>query len=111
MFSTVLVANRGEIACRIITTLRRMGIASVAIFSEADADAKHVTMADQAVCVGPAAAAHSYLNIAAVIDAAAATGAQAIHPGYGFLSENVEFARACAAAGITFIGPGEHALE
>lgn len=111
MFSTVLVANRGEIACRTITTLKSMGIASVAIYSEADAQAKHVAMADRAVCVGPAAAARSYLNIEAIIEAAAETGAEAIHPGYGFLSENVNFARACAAAGITFIGPEEHALE
>lgn len=111
MFGTVLVANRGEIACRVIETLHRMGIAAVAIYSDADAGAKHVRLADRAVCVGPAAAAESYLKIEAVIDAARGTGAEAIHPGYGFLSENVDFARACAAAGITFIGPGEHALE
>ncbi|RJN32051.1 acetyl/propionyl/methylcrotonyl-CoA carboxylase subunit alpha [Nesterenkonia natronophila] len=111
MFSTVLVANRGEIACRVITTLKRLGITAVAIFSEADAEAKHVALADRAVCVGPAAAAESYLNIDAVIEAARETGADAIHPGYGFLSENVRFARACAAADITFIGPGDRALE
>jgi acetyl-CoA/propionyl-CoA carboxylase, biotin carboxylase, biotin carboxyl carrier protein len=111
MFSTVLVANRGEIACRVITTLKSMGITAVAIWSEADAEAKHVALADRAVCVGPAAAAESYLNIDAVIGAALQTGAEAIHPGYGFLSENVRFARACAAADITFIGPRDHALE
>ena len=109
--STVLVANRGEIACRVIATLRAMGTTAVAIYSEADAAAKHVQLADRAVCVGPAAAADSYLNIDAVIDAAQQAGADAIHPGYGFLSENVAFARACAEAGITFIGPDTHALE
>ena len=111
MFSTVLVANRGEIACRIITTLHRLGITAVAIYSEADAEAKHVALADHAVCVGPAPAAESYLRIDAVIDAARQTGAEAIHPGYGFLSENATFARACAAAGISFIGPGDRALD
>lgn len=111
MFNTVLVANRGEIACRVIATLQTMGITSVAICSAADAGAKHVQQADRAVCVGPAAAADSYLNIEAVIAAAQQTGAEAIHPGYGFLSENVSFARACAEAGITFIGPDVHALE
>ncbi|NLS11141.1 acetyl-CoA carboxylase biotin carboxylase subunit [Nesterenkonia sp. MY13] len=111
MFSKVLVANRGEIACRVIRTLHRMGITAVAIYSEADAGAKHVALADEALCVGPAAANKSYLNIEAVIEAASSTGAEAIHPGYGFLSENVEFARACTAAGITFIGPAEAALE
>lgn len=111
MFGTVLVANRGEIACRVIETLHRMGIAAVAIYSDADAGAKHVRLADRAVRVGPSAAAESYLKIDAVIGAARETGAEAIHPGYGFLSENVDFARACAAAGITFIGPGEHALQ
>lgn len=111
LFDTVLVANRGEIACRIIDTLHRMGITSAAIYSTADAGAPHVQMADRAFCVGPAAAAESYLNIEAVIDAAQRLSAQAIHPGYGFLAESVDFARACRRAGLTFIGPGEQALE
>lgn len=111
MFSTVLVANRGEIACRVISTLHKLGITAVSIYSEADAEAKHVALADHAICVGPAPAAESYLSIDAVMAAAHQAGAEAIHPGYGFLAENVKFARACTAAGITFIGPREHALE
>lgn len=110
-FDTVLVANRGEIACRIIRTLRASGIRSVAVYSDADRGAKHVALADIAVRIGPPPASESYLNIAAILAAAAATGAQAIHPGYGFLSENEDFARAAADAGITFIGPGVHALN
>lgn len=110
-FGTVLVANRGEIACRVIRTLRALGIRSVSVYSDADRDAKHVMDADTAVRIGPAPAAQSYLDIAAVIGAAVATGADAIHPGYGFLSENAAFARACADAGIVFIGPGVEALE
>jgi urea carboxylase len=105
MFNKVLIANRGEIACRIIRTLKKLGVASVAVYSEADAGAKHVMDADEAICVGPAPAAESYLNIPKIIAAAQQSGAQAIHPGYGFLSENQSFAQACEAAGIAFIGP------
>lgn len=110
-FGTVLVANRGEIACRVLRTLRTLGIRSVAVYSDADRDAKHVTDADIAVRIGPAPATQSYLAIPAVIGAAVFAGADAIHPGYGFLSENAAFARACADAGIVFIGPGVDALE
>ena len=104
-FDTVLIANRGAIATRIIRTLRRMGLRSVAVYSEADANSLHVAQADQAVCIGAAPATESYLNVEAILEAARATGAGAIHPGYGFLAENAEFAEACAAAGIVFIGP------
>ncbi|WP_322093513.1 5-oxoprolinase/urea amidolyase family protein [Paraburkholderia bannensis] len=104
-FDKILIANRGEIACRVIRTLKRLGIASVAVYSEADRHAMHVMLADEAVCIGPAPVAQSYLNAAAILDAARETGAQAVHPGYGFLSENAAFARACEAAGIAFIGP------
>ncbi|WP_330220667.1 biotin carboxylase N-terminal domain-containing protein, partial [Prescottella equi] len=110
-FQTILVANRGEIAVRVIRTLRQMGIRSVAVYSEADAGARHVREADTAVLIGPAAARESYLDIDRVLDAAKRTGAQAIHPGYGFLSENTAFAAACAAAGIAFLGPSARAIE
>ncbi|SNT16780.1 urea carboxylase [Sphingomonas laterariae] len=105
MFKKVLIANRGAIACRIIRTLKDMGVGSVAVFSDADAGSRHVAEADEAVRIGPAPAAESYLDVAAILAAAQATGAEAIHPGYGFLSENTAFAEACAAAGIAFIGP------
>jgi len=111
MFDTVLVANRGEIAVRVCSTLRRMGIRSVAIFSDEDVDARHVREADLALHVGPASARESYLNIERVIDAALAAQAQAIHPGYGFLSENASFVRACEQAGLTFIGPSVESVE
>ena len=105
MFSKVLIANRGAIACRIARTLRKMNIASVAIYSEADRHSLHVRVCDEAVLIGPAPAAQSYLSIPAILEASRVTGAQAIHPGYGFLSEDAAFAEACAAAGIVFIGP------
>jgi urea carboxylase len=105
MFKKVLIANRGEIACRIIRTLKKMGVGSVAVYSEADAGALHVQDADEAICVGPAPAAASYLDVEKILAAAKQTGAEAIHPGYGFLSENPAFAEACEAAGIAFIGP------
>jgi geranyl-CoA carboxylase alpha subunit len=107
----ILIANRGEIACRIQRTAQALGYRTVAVFSDADADALHVQMADQAVNIGPAPVQQSYLNIPAILDAARRTGADAIHPGYGFLSENAEFARACQRAGITFIGPSPEAIE
>jgi 3-methylcrotonyl-CoA carboxylase alpha subunit len=105
MFTKILIANRGEIACRVAATARRMGIRTVAVYSEADAGAKHVAVCDEAVLLGPAAAKDSYLRGDKIIEAAKALGAQAIHPGYGFLSENAEFAEACEAAGLVFIGP------
>ena len=111
MFSKVLVANRGEIAARIIRTCQRMGVATVAVYSEADRGAVHTRMADQSVCIGGAAAADSYLNIDAVLHACRETGAQAVHPGYGFLSENSELARRCKTDGVVFIGPGEEVLS
>ena len=111
MFTKILIANRGEIACRVIKTARRMGIRTVAVYSAADATARHVRLADEAVLIGPAPARESYLVAERILDAAKKTGAQAVHPGYGFLSENEAFAEACAAAGIAFIGPPVAAIS
>lgn len=110
MFSKILIANRGEIAVRVIRACREMGISTVAVYSEADRDALHVSLADECYCIGPARAKDSYLNMGAVLSAAAVSGAQAIHPGYGLLSENAEFARLCAKCGIMFIGPSPEVL-
>ncbi|HLI21581.1 MAG TPA: acetyl/propionyl/methylcrotonyl-CoA carboxylase subunit alpha [Stellaceae bacterium] len=111
LFSKILVANRGEIACRVMRTAKRLGIATVAVYSEADAGALHVAMADEAIPIGPPPARESYLDIARIIAAAKQSGAEAIHPGYGFLSENADFAAACEAAGIAFIGPPAAAIR
>ncbi len=111
MFTKVLIANRGEIACRVIRTLKKMGIQSVAIYSEADANARHVLDADEAYCVGPAPAAESYLNVDKILEIVQKTGAQGIHPGYGFLSENAAFAERCEALGIEFIGPSPQQMR
>src|SRR5690242_18637489 len=110
MFAKILIANRGEIACRVARTARRLGVATVAIYSDADANALHVKACDEAYRVGPPPARESYLAIERIIDVARGSGAQAIHPGYGFLSENAAFASACASAGIAFIGPPPSAI-
>src|SRR5438477_860110 len=111
MFSKILIANRGEIACRVIKTARRLGIKTVAVYSDADRNARHVAMADEAIHIGASPARESYLVADRIIDAARRTGAEAIHPGYGFLSENAGFAEACAKAGIVFIGPPPAAIR
>src|ERR1700681_2288930 len=111
MIKKILIANRGEIAVRVIRACKEMGITSVAVFSAVDRAAAHVSQADEAYSIGPAAAAESYLNIARILDVARRCGADAIHPGYGFLSENPKFARACGEAGIKFIGPPPAAMD
>jgi acetyl-CoA carboxylase biotin carboxylase subunit len=111
MFSKILIANRGEIALRVIRAVKDLGIKSVAVYSEADADSLHVTHADESVCIGPPMSAQSYLNIEAILAAAKKTGAEAIHPGYGYLAENGDFARACKDAGLVFIGPTPENLD
>src|SRR5580700_464272 len=111
MFKKILIANRGEIALRVLRACRELGVKTVAVHSEVDARALHVRFADEAVCIGPASSAKSYLNIPAIIAAAEITGADAIHPGYGFLSENAEFARLCGKCGVRFIGPSPDAMR
>ena len=110
MFDKVLIANRGEIAVRIIRACRELGVATVAVYSEADAESRHVTFADEAVCIGPPPAIRSYLQMDALITAAKTRGAQAIHPGYGFLAENERFSALCREEGLTFIGPAPESI-
>ncbi|KAB2870596.1 MAG: 3-methylcrotonyl-CoA carboxylase, partial [Burkholderiaceae bacterium] len=111
MFTKILIANRGEIACRVAATARRLGVRTVAVYSDADAQAAHVAACDEVVHIGAASPRESYLRIERILAAARQTGAQAIHPGYGFLSENEHFAQACADAGIAFIGPPASAIR
>lgn len=111
LFDKVLIANRGEISCRVIRTCKRLGIKTVAVYSEPDVNSVAVKMADEAVCIGPAASVDSYLNIPNIIAAVKATGAQAVHPGYGFLSENKDFCQALERENVAFIGPGHHAIS
>ena len=111
MFDKILIANRGEIACRVMRTAKRLGIRTVAVYSAADAEAAHVALADEAFLIGPAPVGESYLRTDAILDAVARSGAQAVHPGYGFLSENAGFAESCAKAGVTFIGPPVDAIR
>src|SRR5450759_5392749 len=111
MFGKILIANRGEVALRVIRSCKEMGITSVAVYSDADRDCLHARMADEAVCIGPPASRLSYLNMPNIISAALMSGAEAVHPGYGFLAENAQFARAIAASGLTFIGPSPDAIE
>src|SRR6202167_2781842 len=111
MFKKILIANRGEIAVRIIRACREMGIRTVAVYSDVDRAALHVRKSDEAYCIGPAAAAESYLRMDKILEAAKRSGAEAIHPGYGFLSENAKFAQACADAGLKFIGPSPASME
>jgi propionyl-CoA carboxylase alpha chain len=111
VFKKILIANRGEIACRIMKTVQRLGIATVAVYSEADRDSLHVDMADEAVCIGPPPSTESYLAVERIVQACRSTGSDAVHPGYGFLSENPAFPQALATAGITFIGPPVAAVE
>ncbi|MBT6911548.1 MAG: 3-methylcrotonyl-CoA carboxylase, partial [Rhodospirillaceae bacterium] len=110
-FKNILVANRGEIAVRVMTTAQALGYKTIAVYSEADATAPHVQMADDAVWIGPGPVGQSYLDMDRILAAAKETGAQAVHPGYGFLSENADFARACDAAGLVFIGPSADAID
>src|SRR3974390_2410168 len=111
MFKRILIANRGEIACRVIRTARKMGIGTVAVYSEADRNARHVELADEAVAIGPAPSKQSYLDIERILTACKDSGARAVHPGYGFLSENAAFCARLESAGIVFIGPKAHSIE
>jgi len=111
MFKKVLIANRGEIAVRLIRACRELGIPTVAVYSEADRNSLHVRCADEAYCIGPAPSSESYLVMSRIMDVASSTGADAVHPGYGFLAENPEFAKLCKKSGISFIGPSPEAIE